>query len=73
MTLKKKSPRRKGWGKEGEQMEAKKFKSIRIDLEKGIYEINGEKAERITALRLEWAPEEGWALDISRNGIYIAP
>lgn len=53
-------------------MEAKKFKSIRIDLEKGVYEINGEKAERITALNLEWTPEEGWALDISRNEIYTA-
>ena len=54
------------------EMETKQFKSICIDLEKGIYEINGEKAERITALKLEWTPEEGWALDISRNEIYIA-
>lgn len=54
-------------------MENKKFKSIHIDLEKGIYEINHEKMEHVTALNLDWTPEDGWVLDISRDEIYTAP
>lgn len=51
-------------------MEGKEFKSIYIDLKKGVYEINGEKAERITELKLTWTPEDGWELYISKDEIY---
>ena len=53
-------------------MKNKKFKSIHIDLERGIYEINGENVERITALNLNWIPDDGWALNISLDEIYTA-
>lgn len=51
----------------------KHFKSIHIDTEKGIYEINGESAGLITGLKLEWNPEDGWALIISKDETYLAP
>ncbi len=54
-------------------MEEKRFKSIHIDLEKGIYEVNGEKVERATKLDLSWAPEYGWELLLSVNQVYKEP
>lgn len=53
-------------------MEDKKFKSIHIDLEKGIYEINGENEKRITQLNLSWTPEYGWELELSVDEIYTS-
>lgn len=53
--------------------EIKQFKSIHIDTEKGIYEINGEPAGFITELKLEWDSENGWALVISKDETYLAP
>lgn len=53
--------------------EMKKFRSIYIDTEKNIYEINGEKAGFVIALKLEWTPDEGWALDITKDETYVAP
>lgn len=50
-----------------------RFKSIHIDLDKGIYEINGEPAGMITELKLEWDSENGWALIVSRDETYISP
>ena len=51
----------------------KKFNSIHIDIEKGIYKINGESTEFISELKLEWNPIDGWALIISRDETYLAP
>ena len=51
-------------------MEEKRFKSIHIDLEKGIYEVNGESGKRITGLNLSWTPEDGWELELSVDEIY---
>ena len=51
----------------------KRFRSIHIDREKGIYEINGEPAGFITELKLEWDPENGWALMITKEETYLAP
>lgn len=49
------------------------FKSIHIDLDEGIYEINGDPAGTITELNLEWDSENGWALTVSRDETYITP
>ena len=46
-----------------------KFKSIHIDIDNGIYEINGEKQENITDLILEWHGE-GWLLNIQKDLFY---
>ena len=54
-------------------MKPEKFKSIHIDLEKGIYELNGIQANRIRALALTWDCEDGWALEITRDEVYTAP
>ena len=51
----------------------KVFNSIHIDLEKEIFEINGESAGLITELKLEWDSENGWALIVSRDETYLAP
>ncbi len=51
----------------------KQFKSIHIDTEKGIYEINGEPSGFVTKLKLEWDQEDGWALVISKEETYLAP
>lgn len=54
-------------------MSEKEFKSIHIDLEQGIYEINGNEVDRVRALSLTWDSEEGWTLDVTRDGTYTAP
>ena len=54
-------------------MKTEKFNSIHIDLEKGIYKINGKPADFITELKLEWNPEDGWALNLSKDETYLAP
>lgn len=59
--------------KKGGRNEIKKFKSIHIDTEKGIYEINGEEAGFVTELKLEWDSENGWALTIEKEETYLAP
>ena len=53
-------------------MEIKKFKSIYIDLERGIYEINGEKGKRIKELNISWTLEDGWELELSVDEIYTS-
>lgn len=59
--------------KERREHGIKQFKSIHIDIEKGIYEINGESAGLITELKLEWDSENGWALIVSKDETYLAP
>ena len=51
----------------------KVFNSIHIDLEKEVFEINGESVGLITELKLEWDSENGWALIVSRDETYLAP
>lgn len=51
----------------------KVFNSIHIDLEKEIFEINGEPGGLITELKLEWDSENGWALIVSKDETYLAP
>lgn len=53
-------------------MVEKKFKSIHIDLEKGIFEINGESGRRITELSFSWKPEDGFELVISVDELYTS-
>ena len=53
--------------------DTKVFNSIHIDLEKEIFEINGESVGFITELKLEWDSENGWALIASRDETYLAP
>lgn len=45
----------------------KKFKSIHIDLEKGIYKINDEEIERVSKLEFVWTPYGGYVLDITED------
>lgn len=53
-------------------MEAKTFKSIHIDLEKGIYQINGEEVPKVSHMELLF--EKGiWSLVISRDEFYRKP
>lgn len=54
-------------------MSAEKFKSIHIDLEQGIYEINGNETDRVRALSLTWDAEDGWVLDVTKDEMYTAP
>lgn len=54
-------------------MTTEKFKSIHFDLERGIYEINGDKVDRVRALSLTWDSEEGWVLDVTKDETYAAP
>ena len=53
-------------------MEKKRFKSIHIDLEKGIFEINGEGGKRITELSFSWNPEDGFELVVSVDELYTS-
>lgn len=53
-------------------MEKKKFKSVHIDIEKGIYEINGEKIpDRCSKLSLEFNNGE-WSLLITTSNLYTS-
>lgn len=54
-------------------MKPEKFKSIHIDLEQGIYKINGNEEERVRSLSLTWGAKDGWVLDVTKDETYIAP
>ena len=51
-------------------MNLHRFNSIHIDLDKGIYELNGEKMERVTALELTLDATK-WSLDINKSETYV--
>lgn len=51
----------------------KKFKSIHIDLEKGIYKINDEEIEMVSKIEFVWTPYGGYVLNITEDKTYTAP
>lgn len=53
-------------------VEVKKFNSLHIDINNGVYELNGEKMEGVTELSLNWEDGE-WVLNISKDEIYSRP
>lgn len=50
----------------------KVFKSIHIDLEKGIFLLNGKPMNKVSALCLE-AEHGRWSLKITKDELYEAP
>lgn len=52
--------------------ETKKFKSIHIDLDKGIFELNGEKLDMVSELELK-ACGYNWNLTLQKEERYEAP
>lgn len=53
-----------------EVAERKAFKSIHIDLEKGIFLINGEKLPMVSRIDLEFNNGK-WSLLVTRDEIYV--
>lgn len=47
-------------------MTAEKFKSIEIDLEKGVYKLNGKDMTQVSDLRLSFSNGE-WSLSIEKD------
>lgn len=50
-------------------VERKKFKSLEIDVEKGIYKLNGENMEMISEINLDFDNGK-WTLLVTREEIY---
>lgn len=58
----------------GTQRDVEPFRSIHIDLDHGIFEINGERIPvRTTELHFEWTPEDGYGLELSTEKVYAWP
>lgn len=53
-----------------ETVERKPFKSIHIDIEKGIYLLNGEKVPMVSRIDLEFNNGK-WSLLITRDELYV--
>ncbi len=47
-------------------MTAEKFKSIEIDLEKGVYKLNGKEMTEVSDLRLSFSKGE-WSLMVTKD------
>lgn len=50
-------------------MTAEKFKSIEIDLEKGVYKLNGKEMTEVSDLRLSFSKGE-WSLMITKDMLF---